>query len=305
MVFTTSAPTGELRDGLVFCRISSWVTGRRLVSLPFSDHCELLCDSPDNLGFLIRYLKTTLQRGDWRYLEIRPIDQNFLPTADKDGLMPAASYFLHVIDLRPDLRDVFQRLDKDSVQRRINRAEQAGLIEKCGTSKDLLKDFYTLFLLTRGRHRVPPTPYAWFQNLIRHQGKALEIRLACQGKTPIAAILTLRFRHTVYFKYGCADSRFNKFGGMPWLLWRAIQAGKANGATRLDMGRTEEENTGLLTFKNHWVAQPQRLVYWRFPQMPSAHSANGWKLKMAKRVFSSMPSKLRMLAGGLIYRHIG
>src|SRR5215469_14248266 len=58
VAFTTSSPIGELKNGLVFCRINSWLTGCRLVSLPFSDHCEPLCDSVDELDFLIRYLQT-------------------------------------------------------------------------------------------------------------------------------------------------------------------------------------------------------------------------------------------------------
>ena len=45
VVFTTSPPTAELTNGVVFCRVKSWLTGRRLISLPFSDHCEPLCDS--------------------------------------------------------------------------------------------------------------------------------------------------------------------------------------------------------------------------------------------------------------------
>src|SRR5215467_14482639 len=44
VVFTTSPPHAELTNAMVFCRIESWLTGRRLVSLPFSDHCEPLCD---------------------------------------------------------------------------------------------------------------------------------------------------------------------------------------------------------------------------------------------------------------------
>src|ERR1700758_4552655 len=59
--FTTSSPSGALKNGLVFCRVNSWLTGRRLVSLPFSDHCEPLCDSVQDLNFLIRYLQTALE----------------------------------------------------------------------------------------------------------------------------------------------------------------------------------------------------------------------------------------------------
>src|SRR5580704_8875031 len=74
LVFTTSPPTSALKNGLVFCRVNSWLTGHRLVSLPFSDHCEPLCDSVEELNFLIRYLQAALDHRDWKHLELRPLD---------------------------------------------------------------------------------------------------------------------------------------------------------------------------------------------------------------------------------------
>jgi len=304
-VFTTSPPTGPLTNGLVFCCIKSWLTGNRLVSLPFSDHCEPLCDSQADLDFLIRYLRTTVEHENWKYLEVRQVDGNIGETNAAKEAPPAPAYYLHVLDLRPNLHELLARLDKDSVQRRIRRAELANLTERCGRSEDLLKEFFALFVITRGRHHLPPTPYLWFRNLVECQGDALDIRVAYKDKTPISAILTLRFKDVVYYKYGCSIARFNKFGAIPWLLWRAIASGKAHGATEFDMGRTDEENIGLLTFKNHWVPQPRRLVYWRFPDTPVFNSTNGWKLRMARQVFSSMPDGLRIMAGKMIYRHIG
>src|ERR1700691_1050981 len=42
IVFSTAPPGTEIENGLVFCRVESWLTGTRLVSLPFSDHCDAL-----------------------------------------------------------------------------------------------------------------------------------------------------------------------------------------------------------------------------------------------------------------------
>jgi GNAT acetyltransferase-like protein len=305
VAFTTSSPTSDLKNGIVFCRIDSWLTGRRLVSLPFSDHCEPLYDSAEDADFLIRNLQTALTEQKWKYLELRPINMNFGQAGGNSDFLAAGKYFLHRLDLCPDLNSVFRSLDKDSVQRRIQRAQKAGLTEKCGRSDELLKDFYALFVITRRRHHLPPIPYAWFNNLIQCQDKALEIRLAYKDCTAIAAILTLRFRSVVYYKYGCSDARFNRFGATPWLLWRAIEMGKSNGANQFDMGRTQEENAGLLVFKNHWVPQPERLVYWRFPKSSAVGSTDRWKLQMAKRIFSCMPDRLLTITGRLIYRHIG
>jgi Acetyltransferase (GNAT) domain len=304
VAFTTSPPTAELRNGLVFCRVKSWITGRRLISLPFSDHCEPLCDSIDDLSFIIRYLRTALEHQHWKYLEVRPVAWNLDEMNCMKSLPSAPGYLLHILDLSPEVDDLFRSVDKDSVQRRIHRAERAGLLEKVGRSDQLLKEFYDLFVATRRRHRLPPIPYTWFRNLIQYQGDGLEIRMAYKDGIPISAILTLHFKDAVYYKYGCADPQFNKFGGTPWLLWRAITAAKSRGATKFDMGRTEEHNLGLIAFKNHWVPRPQRLAYWTFPHDLSFSSAGGWKLKAAKRLFSWMPNRLLTWSGQLIYRHI-
>lgn len=305
VAFTTSPPTGELKNGLVFCHVKSWLTGRRLVSLPFSDHCEPLCDSHEELNFLVRYLQTALEREEWRYLEIRSLSGNLDQASDTNMSRPPVRYFLHILDLRPDLNGVFRSLDKDSVQRRIRRAERAGLIEKSGRSEDLLREFYDLFLTMRARHQLPPTPYVWFKNLIECLGDAAEIRVAHLNGRPIAAILTLRFRSVLYYKCGCSDTGFNNLGATPWLLWNAIGAAKASGATAFDMGRTQEDHRGLLAFKNHWVRQPLPLVYWSFPSVSALDSVDGWRLKVAKGFFSHMPEKLLALTGRVLYRHIG
>src|SRR5271154_2890210 len=37
IAYTTSPPGSDLRNAMIFCRVQSWLTGPRLVSLPFSD----------------------------------------------------------------------------------------------------------------------------------------------------------------------------------------------------------------------------------------------------------------------------
>jgi hypothetical protein len=305
VVFTTSPSGTPLKDGLLFCCVKSWLTGSRIVSLPFSDHCEPICDSAAELGNLLAALQTVLPRESWQYLELRPASEDFSAACNQRGFQRTGRYFLHVMDLEPDLDALFRALDKDSVQRRIGRAERAGLVEKCGYSDKLLKDFYILFAMTRRRHRLPPSPYVWFQNLIRYHGEALEIRVAYKNDRAVAAILTLRTGQTGYFKYGCSDAQFNSLGATPWLLWKAIVSAKLSGAVKFEFGRTEGDNKGLLRFKNHWVKRHQQLTYWRCSRAKSIALAHGWKLKMMKNVFSLMPQRILTASGKLIYRHIG
>jgi hypothetical protein len=304
VVFTTSPPTGELGNGLLLCRVRSWLTSPRMVSLPFSDHCEPLCTF-EEIEFLTRYLQCELDHQNWKYLEIRPLNWGLTGAGKACGFQAIATYYIHRIDLRQTLRDLFHTFDKDSIQRRVRRAERSGLVEKCGRSEELLQDFFRLSVLTRRRHRLPPQPYAWFRNLIQCFGDALEIRAAYVGKTPVASILTLRFKETAYYKYGSSDARFHYLGAMPFLLWNAISKAKTSGAAVFDLGRTDPIDSGLLTFKNKWVREPQPLVYWKFPTSPGDSTGLEWKINLVKRIVSYTPNRFLTVAGRLIYPHIG
>ena len=78
----------------------------------------------------------------------------------------------------PISRRSLANLHKDSIQRKIRRAEREGLRCEEGTGDTLLDDFYRLLEMTRRRHHLPPQPKKWFQNLVSCFGDALKIRVA-------------------------------------------------------------------------------------------------------------------------------
>jgi lipid II:glycine glycyltransferase (peptidoglycan interpeptide bridge formation enzyme) len=55
-------------------------------------------------------------------------------------------------------------------------------------------------------------------------------------------------------KYGGSDARFHNLGGIQMLLWQAIKEAKEAGVEELDLGRSDLNNQGLITFKNRWSA---------------------------------------------------
>jgi len=305
VVYTTSSPGQVLRGGLLFCHIDSWLTGERMVSLPFSDHCEPLINSLEEWNFIIASLQSAATERNWKYIEIRPLNSDLLHEGATTGFRLAKQYYIHRLDLRPDLAQIRRGFDKDSILRRVRRAERVGLREKCGRSEDLLRDFYDLLILTRIRHSLPPQPYAWFANLVDCLDDRLEIRLAYKEETPIAAILNLRFKDTIYYKYGCLDSRHKSFGGIPFLFWRAIEEAKASGATEFDFGRSDLDNPGLITFKSHLGAAPKSLDYWRFSGSVNSKPIEERGAGIVRRIVPFMPKWLVTVAGKLIYRHIG
>jgi CelD/BcsL family acetyltransferase involved in cellulose biosynthesis len=304
IAFTTSPPTAELGNAVVFCHVRSRLTGQRLVSLPFSDHCEPLVGETSELEHLLRRLQADRLVRKWKYLELRPLSSIASSAA---GFQPSDRYFLHVIDLRPSLESLFRSFHKDSVQRRIRKAEKEGVSCEVGRSESLLQKYYRLALQTRRRHQVPPQPLEWYRNLLACMGEAIEIYVASKGNTAVASIITLRFRNTVVYKYGCSDTAWNYLGATPLLFWRAIERAKAAGVSEFDLGRSDLDNQGLITFKARWASQSTALTYWRFPGRPRAAGGdrNSRVRKFAKLVFGYMPDSLLEVSGRLLYPHVG
>jgi hypothetical protein len=305
VVFTTSPPLHALENGLLFCRICSWITGNRIVSLPFSDHCAPLGEPDGRFESLICHLCTARASQGWKYLELRPAGGSFAKVVQKVGFKPAGKYVLHQVDLEPAVEEIFRRLNKTCVQCRVRRAARAGVLEVCGNSQGLLRDFYQLLVRTRGRHSLPPQPYAWFSNLLDCMGEAVDLRLAYLKNVPVAAVLVFHFRGTSYYKYGCSDERFHNLDVMPFLLWRAIVKAKSIGSKSFELGRTEVDHHGLIAFKNHWTPITEPLTYWAFPSDRSITFIKEWKQRMVKCVCARVPERLLATVGTLLYRHAG
>jgi Acetyltransferase (GNAT) domain len=305
--YTTSPPGEPLCDGHVFCRVESWLTGRRLVSLPFSDHCEPLVKETEDLCVFVRKLQEEARTGRWRYIEMRPLESLGLVTPLRHA---SAKYTLHRVDLRPDLPTLFRSFHKNSIQRKIKRAEREGLIYQEGTTESILEAFYHLLTVTRRRHGVPPQPKVWFRNLIECFGSALQISVASKGRRPVAAMLTLRYKNTLVYKYGGSELQFNNLGSMHCLYWKAIQRAKALGLEVFDLGRTDADQSGLIMFKSRWGATLSNLTYFRFaPSSDPMHwfESRGptWKTRVAKTIVAHSPTALLPGLGNRLYRHIG
>src|SRR5690349_10555944 len=107
IAYTSSAGTGPLEDGLPFCHVNSWLTGRRLVSLPFSDHCEPLTDTAAGLSVLLTSLMGECRSA--KYVELRPekaagFSHNRFGQSEK--------YFVHKLDLSPGSEALFRKFHK-------------------------------------------------------------------------------------------------------------------------------------------------------------------------------------------------
>jgi len=291
LVITSSSPGEALANGIPFCLVRSVLTGNRLVSLPFSDHCSPLA-SAGELPALLDAARESVAGDRLKYAELRPLEAIQPP-----GFVRSQRFAFQVLDLRPPLDAVTKRFHRDCVRRKIRRAEREGLTVSAGSSEALLDDFYALQVITRKRHGLPPQPRSWFRNLLDAMGEKAALRVAYASGRAVAAILTLRHRSTEVYKYGCSRAEDNNLGGMQLLLWRAIEDAKGAGMTEMDMGRSDLQDEGVIQFKDRWGAERRDIDYYRYPvaaaDRPSA------------TLFGKLPKSVLIAAGKLLYRHMG
>jgi hypothetical protein len=302
IVFTTSHAGQALTNGIVFCEISNWLGTRRLVSLPFSDHCVPLVKDSNHLGELLAFLQESVDRKKWTRLEIRAVDE---VRSGRGEFQRSTPFVLHKLDLSPGIEDIFRGFHRDCVQRKISRAGRENLVQEAGTSETLLSAFYGLLLKTRRRHGVPPQPISWFRNLIGCLGDKVTIRAAFKDAHPVAAILTLQHKQSLVYKYGCSDESLNHLGGMQMLFWNAIQDAKSSGLSEFDMGRSECDNLGLVTFKSRWGAAQTQLSYLQYPAKKFHSVRDAAPSQISKRVLAHMPDGILSAAGRALYKYMG
>lgn len=317
VALTSCAPEGQLTDGIPFCQVKSWISGSRLVSLPFSDHCQPLLDHGRDFEALLFHLSLRYRRTECKYIEMRGFElpncgtarlpsATYQDQADQNrgngNVFEIGQYNSHNIDLRSDLKTLFSNFHKSCIQRKIERAERERLAYEAGRSEPILAKFYHLLLLTRRRHGLPPQPKAWFRNLIDGFGDDLTIRVASKHQQPIAGMLTLRHKKTLVYKYGVSDATYHRMGGMPMLFWKAIQDEQVRGAEELDLGRSDVTNSGLNQFKEHLGGIPRRLIYVRMGSHPDALIA-AQPMARVHALFARMPAPLAQVAGRLLYKH--
>jgi len=307
IVFSTDSPGIDLSNGIVFCEIHSWLTGNRLTSLPFSDHCEPLVDELVGLNAILTAATRRLRRANLQYAEIRPVDK---ADFDQSLVHATASYYLHRLDLRPGLTTLFTNCHKSSTQRKILRSDREGLSHEEGRSDRLLDAFHQLLVLTRKRHRLPPQPRKWFENLIGCLGESLNIWVAFKATLPVAAILTLRHKSTLVYKYGCSDSQFHNLGSMQFLFWQAIMDAKRQGLQVFDLGRSDIDNAGLVRFKDRWGSERSVLTYRRFTAAGESEASfavgeRDRRWDTLRTIIPHLPNPLLRSAGDVFYKHLG
>ena len=290
----------EFHALLPVMEVNSWLTGRRGVSLPFTDECAPLCPDADSFRRLFQEVLELARARAWNYLECRGGTPWFDPA-------PAStSFYGHRLDLDAGETALWARVG-GAARRAVRKAEHSGLTVEFTKELDAVRMFFGLLCRTRRRHGLPVQPFRFFENIHRHvlsrdQGWVVLVR---HREEPVAGAVFFQFGTTAIYKFGASNETWQHLRANNLVMWEAIKWHTRRGFRVLDFGRTSQGNEGLRRFKLGWGTQERRIDYFRYDQrkagfVTARDESSGWH----NRIFRMLPVSLSRLIGAAFYRHV-
>lgn len=307
ILLTTTNALGRITGFLPLCSIQSPLTGRRLVSLPFSDFCPLLAEDEESADALIDQAIQIAQARKAKYLELRTGRDETL--ARRRDLVEGNLYVRWLIPLDPDPDSIWSTLRKP-VQHQVKKSQKYGVQVHIAQHREDMLQYYRLHLHTRcKKHGMPAQPQSYFFALWDNFAKsgAMQLLLAEHEGVVIAGMILLASGSIMRYAYGASDDRFLNLAPNNLLLWTAIKLGCTQGYETFDLGRTALDNQGLMEFKRRWGATQESLSYYYYPQMEglASTSESSWKFRLLTGCWRKLPVTMAGSLGGYLYKHLG
>lgn len=289
----------KLTAGVPIMEVNSFITGKRWVSLPFSDFCSPLYADSGAYRQLSKNILALAETEGIHTLELRGMYE------DHPSFLKSSEFVFHEVALDSDSDVVFSRLHSMH-KRNVKTARSKGVEIVQGNTREHLKEFYKLHLRSRRRQGVPVQPWKFFESLRKNlfENNLGYILLAYYNQKCVAGSVFLHWQKTLTYKFGASLPDDLKIRPSNLIMWTAIQWGCNNGFDKFDMGRTDLSQEGLRLFKSHWGAREYQLPY----SYLASHKtkANTSKLKETlAMVIRKSPLWVCRLTGELLYGHFG
>ena len=110
----------EISALIPFMEVQSFFTGKRGVSLPFSDYCNPIIKEQTNTKELLERIIEFGKKSTWRYIDMHG-GENFF-----QGFESSIQFYGHVLKLTPDVDQTFVSF-RSSTRRNIKKAIKSGV----------------------------------------------------------------------------------------------------------------------------------------------------------------------------------
>lgn len=298
-LYFTQVEQGTINVMLPVMEVDSILTGKRGVSLPFTDYCEVLLADGALWQPVMAYLTRYGKQAGWKYLELR--SRRGAPK----NVPNSRSFFGHTLNLKQGGELLYAAL-RDSTKRNIRKAARAGLTVRRETSRESMEEYFRLHCLTRKRHGLPPQPAFFFKKIYDHiiSQNYGSLFLARHRGSAIAGVICLQSREKVIYKYAASDHAYFHLRPNNLILWEVIQWYAENQYQHLCLGKTDLDNKGLIQFKNGWGAEKEMIHYCKYDFRQGDFVRDSYFLgSLTKSVLKMIPERCLRGIGHFLYKH--
>ena len=295
-------PDGEPEGGVVACRIAD-AMGARVVSLPFSDYCDPLVESCEDWETLFDALRSGGER-----VIVRCVHSTVTAADARLAVLKTARW--HGLSLLPDLSALWRGLEPPK-RRAIRRARRQG-VELAALEGDAFLDaFYRLHLgVRKHKYRLLPQPRRFFDAIRRRFEEAnawYPLAARCGGRI-VAAVILLRWGGTLYYKFSASDPAALDLRPNDFLMWRAIEFAAELGCAQLDLGLSDDDQSGLVRFKRQFGAEEKEIRFLcHDPGGAGADAAVEFRAALGRitqfLTDRAVPDEVTSAAGDRLYRY--
>jgi len=295
-----SVQAGRLLGVLPTMEVDSLLTGRRGISLPFSDECNVLSSETVSAGQLFETCLAHGRKRGWRSFESRGMAEGM------GRATPSLKFYSHRIELGRGA-DALWAGFKSRVRTPVRRAQEAGVKITFETGPEAIQDYYLLHGRTRRKHGLPPQPFSFFRNIQQHvlaRGLGWIAVARWEGKVVAAGVFVHLGKRALH-KFGASEPALQHLCANHLLMWETIQRCCGLGFDSLDLGRTSIGNEGLRQFKLGFGTRESEIRYCRYDYRADSFvvdrdQVEGW----FNHVFRRLPMPLLRLAGRMLYPHV-
>jgi len=296
----------KVAGGCPFFLIKNYLTGNRLVCLPFTDNCFPLFNQSTNIDFIFFPIVKMMKQRKLDNIEIRG---EMADSLKKFNFNKHNYYKLFRLDISIGLDNLWKEFKQKSIRYPIRKAQNSGIIIEKSVSEEILKSFYRLNILTRRKHGIIPQPYKFFLHIQQEIfNRNLGFLLIARYKNiVIAGSLFFIYKNTIYYKFNASHINYLKFQPNHLILWEAIKWAVENDYKIFDLGRTSPDNPGLMALKRHWGTEEIDLPYYYWPEIrgTSATKESSLRYRIVSSVLKKTSIPLLKIAGNLFYKHLG
>ncbi|KTG11024.1 exosortase [Haloprofundus marisrubri] len=251
--YLVARKNGDIVAGLPLVHMESRLFGSKLVSPPYGERGSLLVGDADGetdrtIDHLLERTRALADALGVDFVSLRGSRVADLPKFEQKNRFVT---FRVPLDSPSEVWDGV----KDSRQRQVSQAEDAGLTYREGDSLSDLEAYYRLSLRSMRGHGTPPHSFAFHRTIWEGLGDDnVHLGMVELNGELINAILDFSLGSTVYQWGVVNDYEYRDLNGGSLALWKSLERASEAGNESYEFGRTRE-GSGVYLFKKSFGGQ--------------------------------------------------